>query len=100
MVEYPIHNMTQTNTVSIKLNVATAIGARMRTALEKAAGRVSSLRWKAGELRQLGFENARNPEIAKVYYEEAKTLEMRASISDDEFKQLEIICIELTKAGA
>ena len=86
------------STTTIPTVIAKAIAERAREDLEYAAEKHADCVTKAHELRQRGNKEE-SAEAAAVYYSEAEKMDAKAERHDTEFKNLERICIALTKAG-
>jgi len=98
--------MTQTNTVAISYNTATAIANWMREDLEHAAEQAADKRTEAHMLRKqaesilgMNTEDTKGLPSVSSLLNRANICDQRADMHDQHFKQLEAVCIELTRAG-
>ena len=94
--------MTQTTTVSITLDTATAIANWMREDLDYAAEQAADKRTEAHMLRkqaQTLLSESPDEISVKSLLNRANKCDQRADMHDQHFKQLEAVCIELTRAG-
>jgi hypothetical protein len=93
--------MTQTTKVSLTLDTAAAIANWMREDLDYAAEQASDKRIEAYLLRKdsLSFLAQGLKSEADALMILAQKCDQRADMHDQHFKQLEVVCIELTRAG-
>lgn len=85
------------NTTTIPTDIARILAERARQDLERAAEKAADYRNKANKLRWFG--NNEDAPLAAVYYAKANSMDLKAERFDAEFRQLESVCIALTKAG-
>ena len=91
--------MKTIHTITIPSDIAKAIAERMRQDLEHAAEKAADYRIKASNLTTAGRKQ-KTPEARAVFFDEAEEQIMKAKRWDADFKELETICIALTRAGA
>ena len=92
--------MTQTNTVTITRQTACAIANWMREDLDYAAEQAADKRTEAHSLRkQAEAFSAQGFPSAMALFNRANICDQRADMHDQHFKQLEAVCIELTRTG-
>lgn len=91
---------TQTTKIKLTLtaDIAEAIAERMRQDLEHAAEKSADYHIKASNLRVAGMK-LESVEATAVYLAKAEESTRKGNRWDAEFKNLERICIALTRAG-
>ena len=87
------------HTISIDYTIARLIADRMRVNLDSIALDANEHRRNAYNLRDAAHKQDISHTRRNCLLQEAKISEIRASVSDREFAELERICQELTKAG-
>ena len=91
--------MNTIHTITLPADIAKAIAERMRQDLEHAAEKAADYRIKASNLNSAGMKQE-SDEASAVFFAEALTQDIKAERWDAQFKELEAICIALTRAGA